>query len=217
MAGLPKLTEQYRQLRVNQVRTHDFMGPTEVDSKYDQNNSFLAWLIPDSAQRASVVKAGNASIIFPDWSADPEKPASYNFAPTDKVIAGIRASGAQVYYRIGRSFGANVNPPADFDKFASVLKHIAMHYNQGWDNGFHYGIMYWEFWNEPEIFWSPFIWPTLSFPVRSNLSWFSANSRFHYPLPATTKVSKSIFGLAFHVRRNGEQASGQPIAAWSVR
>jgi xylan 1,4-beta-xylosidase len=154
MAGLPKLTEQYRQLRVNQVRTHDFMGLTEVDSKYDQNNSFLAWLIPDSAQRASVVKSGNASIIFPDWSADPEKPASYNFAPTDKVIAGIRASGAQVYYRIGRSFGANVNPPADFDKFASVVKHIAMHYNQGWDNGFHYGIMYWEFWNEPEIFWS---------------------------------------------------------------
>ena len=44
-----------------------------------------------------------------------------------------------------------------------------------------------------------------------------ANSRFHYPLPATTKVSKSIFGLAFHVRRNGEQASGQPIAARSVR
>jgi hypothetical protein len=69
MAGLPKLTEQYRQLRVNQVRTHDFMGPTEVDSKCDQNNSFLAWLIPDSARRASVVKAGNASIIFPDWSA----------------------------------------------------------------------------------------------------------------------------------------------------
>ena len=117
MAGLPKLTEQYRQLRVNQVRTHDFVGPTEADSKYDQNNSFLAWLIPDSAQRASVVKAGNASIIFPDWSADPEKPASYNFAPTDKVIAGIRASGAQVYCRIGRSFGANVNPPDDLRNY----------------------------------------------------------------------------------------------------
>lgn len=131
MAGLPKLTEQFRQLRVNQVRPHDFMGLTEADSKYDQNNSFLAWLIPDSAQRASVVKGGNASIIFPDWSADPEKPASYNFAPTVKVIAGIRASSAQVYYRIGRSFGANVNPPDDFDKFASVLEHIAMHYKPG--------------------------------------------------------------------------------------
>ena len=65
MAGLPKFTEQYRQLRVNQVRTHDFIGPTEVDSKYDQNNSFLAWLIPDSPQRASVVKAGTPALSFP--------------------------------------------------------------------------------------------------------------------------------------------------------
>lgn len=154
MAGLPDLVTRYHELRVNQVRTHDFMGPTEIDSKFDQNNSFLAWLIPDSAQRAGVVKSGNASIIFPDWSADPEKPASYNFAATDKVITGIHASGAEVYYRIGRSFGANVNPPADFDKFANVVKHIAMHYNQGWANGFRYRIAYWEFWNEPEIFWS---------------------------------------------------------------
>jgi xylan 1,4-beta-xylosidase len=29
-----------------------------------------------------------------------------------------------------------------------------MHYNQGWANGFHYNIRYWEFWNEPEGFWS---------------------------------------------------------------
>jgi hypothetical protein len=154
MAGLPTLVNQYKDLRVDQIRTHDFMGPTEIDSKFDLGNGLLAWLIPDNAQRAGVVKAGNASIIFPDWAADPEKPESYNFPPTDKVIAAIRATGAEVYYRIGRSFGANVNPPQDFDKFAAVVKHIAMHYNQGWANGFHYGIQYWEFWNEPEIFWS---------------------------------------------------------------
>jgi hypothetical protein len=30
-----------------------------------------------------------------------------------------------------------------------------MHYNQGWANGFHYDIRYWEFWNEPDgLFWS---------------------------------------------------------------
>jgi xylan 1,4-beta-xylosidase len=154
MAGLPDLVQQYNDLTISQVCTHDFMGPTEIDSKFVQDNSFLTWLIPDSAQRAGVVKAGNASIIFPDPGADPEKAASYNFAPTDKVIGAIRASGSEVYYRIGRSFGANVDPPADFDKFASVVKHIAMHYNQGWANGFHYEIRYWEFWNEPEIFWS---------------------------------------------------------------
>jgi len=155
MAGLPNLLRQYKDLRVNMVRTHDLMGPTELDSRFDATDALLAWLIPDPAQRAGVVKAGNASIIFPDWSADPEKSGSYNFAPTDEVLAAIRASGAEIYYRIGRSWGANINPPADFDKFASVTKHIAMHYNQGWADGFHYDIRYWEFWNEPDgLFWS---------------------------------------------------------------
>jgi xylan 1,4-beta-xylosidase len=154
MAGLPSLVRQYKDLRVSEVRTHDVMGPTELDSKFDMANAFLTWLIPNDIQRAGVVKTGNASIIFPAWSADPEKPQSYNFGPTDTVLASIRSSGAEVYYRIGRSFGANINPPDDPDKFANVVKHIAMHYNQGWANGYHYGIRDWEFWNEPEFFWS---------------------------------------------------------------
>ncbi|MGB8112513.1 MAG: hypothetical protein WCF22_01990, partial [Candidatus Sulfotelmatobacter sp.] len=154
MAGLPTLVTQYRNLRVNQIRTHDVMGPTEIDSHFELTDPLLAWLIPDNAQRAGVVKAGNASIIFPDWSADPEKPESYNFGPSDKVIAAIKASGAEVYYRIGRSWGAQIEPPPDFDKYADVVKHIAMHYNQGWASGFHDNIRYWEFWNEPEaLFW----------------------------------------------------------------
>jgi len=155
MAGLPGLVRQYKELRVSQVRTHDVMGPTDVDAKFDYENKPLTWLIPDSTQRAGVVKAGNASVIFPNENADPEKPESYNFGPTDKMLAAIHASGAEVYYRIGRSWGANVNPPADIDKFANVVKHIAMHYNQGWANGYHYEVRYWEFWNEPgEIFWT---------------------------------------------------------------
>lgn len=153
MDGLPNLVEQYRELRVDQVRTHDFMGPTEIDSRYLYHDENLASLIPDPIQRADVARAGNASIIFPDWNADPEKPESYRFGPTDKVIASIIESGAQVYYRIGRSWGADTDPPADYDKFADIVKHIAMHYNQGWANGFHYHIRYWEFWNEPEGFW----------------------------------------------------------------
>ena len=155
MAGLPNLVNQYKELRTSFVRTHDLMGPTDVDAKFDFKNSDLAWLIPDDAQRAGVVEAGNKSTIFPDFNADPEKPESYNFGPTDKVMADIQASGAQVYYRIGRSWGANAEPPVNFDKYASAVKHIAMHYNQGWANGFHYNIRYWEFWNEPgDIFWT---------------------------------------------------------------
>ena len=88
-------------------------------------------LIPDPAQRAGVVMAGNTSIIFPDMSADRTKPESYNLGPTDKVLASIRANGAEIYYRVRRSIGADHNPPADFDKYANVVKHVAVHYNQG--------------------------------------------------------------------------------------
>lgn len=154
MEGLPNLVEQYKDLRIDVVRTHDFMGPTEIDARFLNDDPMLTWLVPDPQQRAKLVVAGNASIIFPDWNADPEKPESYRFQPTDHVIQAIRETGAEVYYRIGRSFGANRNPPADFDKFAGVVKHIAMHYNQGWANGFHDNIRYWEFWNEPELFWA---------------------------------------------------------------
>src|ERR1700729_1696551 len=154
MDGLPNLVRQYNELGVDQVRTHDVMGPTEIDSKFELLNSFLTWLIPDTSQRLKVVKAGNAGTIFPDWNANPDDAKSYNFGPTDKVITAIHDSGAEVYYRIGRSFGANVNPPADPDKFASIVEHIAMHYNNNWADGFHYKIRYWEFWNEPELFWS---------------------------------------------------------------
>jgi len=145
MAGLPNLVRQYKELRTSLVRTHDMMGPTDIDAKFDFNNIWLAWLIPDAAARKGVVEAGNKNVIFLDPKADPDKPESYNFGPTDAVMAAIQKSGAKVYYRIGRSWGAQAEPPADFDKFASVVKHTAMHYNQGWAHGFHYGIHYWEF------------------------------------------------------------------------
>jgi xylan 1,4-beta-xylosidase len=154
MEGLPNLVNQYKDLHIDIVRTHDFMGPTEIESIFENRDPMLTWLVPNTEQRAKLVVAGNASTIFPDWSADPDKAQSYRFEPTDKVIQAIRATAAEVYYRIGRSFGANRNPPADFDKFANIVKHIAMHYNQGWAHGFHENIRYWEFWNEPEFFWT---------------------------------------------------------------
>ena len=49
--GLPDLVTQYKDLAIDQVRTHDFMGPTEIDSKFEQDNAFLTWLIPDEAQQ----------------------------------------------------------------------------------------------------------------------------------------------------------------------
>lgn len=51
MPGLPNLVEQYKDLRINQVRSHDAMGPSEIDSKFVIDSGELAgsFLIERSA------------------------------------------------------------------------------------------------------------------------------------------------------------------------
>jgi xylan 1,4-beta-xylosidase len=129
--GFADLTAHYRDLRVDLVRTHDFFGPTGIDSHAKDR--------------------GRDSVIFPDWAADPAKAESYRFGPSDRMLKGIVDAGAQIYFRLGRSFAADPAPPSDFDKFAEVAKHIVMHYNSGWASGYHFGIRYWKVWNEPNI------------------------------------------------------------------
>src|SRR5690348_7166745 len=75
---LPELTSQYRDVRVDMVRTHDFFGPTDIDARW-----------PDPDPIAKAVKASGANSIFPNPDADPEKPESYNFGPSDRVIRKI--------------------------------------------------------------------------------------------------------------------------------
>ena len=94
--------------------------------------------------------------IFPDFSKDPNDPASYHFAETDQYLKSIQNAGTQVFYRLGskiehgpQKYGTKV--PQDFQKWAVVCEHIIRHYNEGWANGFKMGIDYWEIWNEPDL------------------------------------------------------------------
>lgn len=95
--------------------------------------------------------------LFPNFDADPDHPASYDFAYTDAYLKGLTASGLKIFYRLGVTIENNfrikpqrIHPPKDFDKWARICAGIVRHYNQGWAEGFHYGIEYWEIWNEPE-------------------------------------------------------------------
>jgi len=122
------LTNQYQDIGINFIRTHDFFGPTDV------------------------------SAIFPNWDANPYEEESYNFTSSDEMIAPIINAGCKVFYRLGESASGNNSlriPPANMTKWAEVCKHIVMHYNDGWNNGYHYNITYWEIWNEPDLdgFW----------------------------------------------------------------
>lgn len=98
----------------------------------------------------------DVNMIFTDWSKDADDPASYDFVLTDEYLRVIEAGGAKVFYRLGSkiehwSKKYNTLPPADFQKWAIVCEHIIRHYTEGWADGFHMDIEYWEIWNEPDL------------------------------------------------------------------
>jgi para-nitrobenzyl esterase len=140
------VSQAYKRARIDLIRTHDAFGPGDIDAQFGVHQN-LPMSIP--AER-------NALNIFPDMNADADNPKSYNFAPTDRLIASIEGVGAQTIFRIGRSIGADPTPPADLNKYAQIARHIVLHYNRGWNDGFHYGLRYWEVWNEPDfrVFWT---------------------------------------------------------------
>ncbi len=95
-------------------------------------------------------------LIFPDFDADVNDPASYDFACTDKYLAECIEFGAEPFYRLGSKIEHGIKkygtlPPKDFKKWAQICEHIIAHYTEGWANGFFYNIEYWEIWNEPDL------------------------------------------------------------------
>ncbi len=93
--------------------------------------------------------------IFPDFSADADDPASYDFTLTDCYIKPLVEAGVGIMYRLGVTIEHepkkyHIFAPADPEKWAYICEHIVRHYNNGWANGFYWNIEYWEIWNEPD-------------------------------------------------------------------
>lgn len=96
--------------------------------------------------------------IFPNFDADPHLPESYEFAFTDSLLKALSDAGAEPFYRLGCTIEnycrtvapMRIFPPKDYSKWAVICEHIIRHYNEGWGNGYHLGINYWEIWNEPD-------------------------------------------------------------------
>lgn len=127
--GFVDVSPDYRALRIPFARLHD-----------------AEW--PDPA----VV---DMHAVFPDPGADPLRAESYRFALTDDYVRAIAACGTGIVYRLGESIEHRprkvwVHPPADPAAWADVALGIIRHYNEGWADGHHLAVRYWEIWNEPE-------------------------------------------------------------------
>ncbi|MCU0522701.1 MAG: glycosyl hydrolase [Anaerolineae bacterium] len=128
--SLVDVSPAYRDLAVPYVRLHDpnWPHPREVD-------------IPQ---------------VFPDFGADPDDPAAYDFRRTDAYLQKIVDAGAQIIYRLGVSIEHTdrkyyTDPPRDFTRWAAICLGIVKHYNYGWADGYRDRVAYWEVWNEADI------------------------------------------------------------------
>ncbi len=94
--------------------------------------------------------------IFTDFSRDPDDPSAYDFINTDLYVTTCFDADCEIYYRLGTSiehwpgkYGSI--KPSDPLKWAKICEHIIMHYTEGWADGYHYPIKYWEIWNEADL------------------------------------------------------------------
>lgn len=140
-------------------------GPLEYIFLHNTSEYFKQARIPfsrlhDTEGTYSAGEFVDVPAIFKNFDADPEDPAAYDFTCTDRYLKGIKDCGTDIIYRLGVSIenaaGAgkvpamHINPPKDYLKWAKICEHIIKHYNEGWADGFHMNIKYWEIWNEPE-------------------------------------------------------------------
>lgn len=139
----------YRSANLELIRVHDNYGPGDIYTNFMGTHEMADGSILQDATR-------NALVMFPDLQADPADQESYNFAPTDRLIDSIFDVGAVPLFRLGASAGESSGVPdffttdADFEHYAEIAKHVVLHYNKGWHDGYHRGIKYWEVLNEPD-------------------------------------------------------------------
>ncbi len=130
--------------------------------------------------------------IFRDFDADVNDPASYDFAFTDILIKGLYEYGIEPIYRLGITIenfakirAYRVYPPKDFQKWAEICEHIVRHYNEGWADGFHFGLTYWEIWNEPDCDYRE---------NRPSATWQGTREQFFSLYETASKHLKASFG-----------------------
>ena len=127
-------------------------GPVFKRHANDQNSGgnlalYSALRLPYARNHDANFNAGyggpytvDISAVFPNFDADENDPASYDFACTDEYVAVTELSGTKTFFRLGQSIEHRIKkyhifPPKDNAKWARICEHIIMHYNYGWADG----------------------------------------------------------------------------------
>lgn len=146
--------------------------------------------------------------VFRDFDKDPEDPASYDFAFTDVLMKNLQKHGVEPIYRLGVTIENykyvkpyRIYPPKSAEKWAKICEHVVRHYNEGWADGFHLGITYWEIWNEPDNDW----------PDGDNQMWLGTKEEYYELYTVTAKHLKACFGDTIKV--GGFASCGMHIAS----
>ncbi|QKJ20425.1 GH39 family glycosyl hydrolase [Microbacterium hominis] len=121
----PDMTPLWREAGVTVVRSFDWV------SRLDTRN--------------------NPTSLFPDWGADVDDPASYNFGPTDQWVEAVHSIGAEVMFTVASSIPSNKLPAEDVEVYGRVVEHIVRHYSQGWAGGPSQPIRIYEFGDQPDF------------------------------------------------------------------
>lgn len=121
----PDMTALWHEASVRLVRSYDWV------SRLDTRND------PES--------------LFPDWDADPEDPASYNFGATDQWVDAVHSIGAEVLFTFASAIPRNKLPANDTGKYGKVVEHIVRHYARGWADGPARPIRMFEFGDQPDF------------------------------------------------------------------
>ena len=130
------------------------------------------------------------SCIFPNFDADVNDPASYDFACTDESILVCLEAGTKTFFRLGQTIEHQIKkhftvPPKDFKKWAEICEHIIRHYTEGWADGFTHDMPYWEIWGEPDL--------DEASPPEKRATWGGTREQFYELFEITAKHLKKCF------------------------
>ena len=140
--------------------------------------------------------------LFRDFSADETREESYDFTFTDLLITALVEHGVEPFFRLGVTIendamikSYRLDPPSDYHKWARICEHVIRHYTEGWANGFHYNIRYWEIWNEPDNYEE----------VEENQMWRGTKEQYYELYDVASKHLKSCFP---HLKIGGYASCG---------